>query len=116
MKSEANAHPAANICFHGLPVSEKWRLMVKSFLLSLGGQLKVERADVKLMHHNEGAPAFETEMKLEVPGPDVEVKCRGNTLLEAWKKSCERVAAEMGRRKKKRLMRFKQQGFRRAHA
>lgn len=116
MKSEAPTHPAANICFHGLPVSEKWRLMVRSFLMSLAGEVKVDRAEVKLRHHNEGAPAFEAEMKLEVPGPDLQAKCRGATLMEAWKKSCERVAVEMDRRKKKRLMRFKQKSVRPSHA
>ena len=115
--NETTPPPAtANIKFHGLPPSEKWKFLVQSFMLALGKEVKLDRAEVVLKVSPDQSPSFESALNLEVPGPDVVVSARGATLLEAWKKSCDAVKAEIKRRQLKRKMREPRVPMKRAFA
>jgi ribosome-associated translation inhibitor RaiA len=81
--------------------------MVEEHILALGTLLIIEEAKVRLECSFQESPPFRVVVKLVTPGPDLEVEERDHTMPAALLKAMaclEKVIAERGVRRKRRVL------------
>jgi len=82
---------------------------VEQQILELGRMRQIDEANVKLTRHADSSPAFEVEVHLVTPGPDVFAESRDHTLRAAFTKVMAQLRVTITSREAKRLRKTKSQ-------
>lgn len=80
---------------------------VEKQILALGRARRIDEANVRLIRLHEASPAYQVNVHLVTPGPDVFVESRDHTLRAAFAKAVARLREQISRRAGKRLQRLK---------
>ncbi|NBV86800.1 MAG: hypothetical protein EBS01_11210 [Verrucomicrobia bacterium] len=80
---------------------------VKKQLFALGQARQIDEANVSLVRHQNASPAYQVNVHLVTPGPDVFAESRDHTLRAALLKAIGQLRAQITSRSAKRLQRFK---------
>ncbi len=80
---------------------------VEQQILALGQARQVDEANVRLMRLENASPAYQVNVHLVTPGPDVFAESRDHTLRAALAKAINQLREQITRRASKRLQRIK---------
>ena len=80
---------------------------VERQILSLGATRHIEEANIRLIRLRNESPAYQVNVHLVTPGPDVFGESRDHTLRAAFTKVMKQLQNEIARRKAKRVHRIK---------
>ena len=80
---------------------------IEQEIFSLQPRLQIDEAGVRLVHRNDASPAFEVNVHLVTPGPDVFAEGRDHTLQAAFGKVMTELEKKISGRQAKRLRRVK---------
>ena len=80
---------------------------VEKQILALGETRQIDEANVRLVRLRETSPAYQVQVHLVTPGPDVFAESRDHTLRAAFAKAMARLREQIARRATKRLQRLK---------
>lgn len=87
--------------FHAL---NEW---IKEQTLMLGRTRQIDEARVRLVRSLDSSPAFQVNVHLVTPGPDLFAESRDHTLRAAFAKALAQLRAQIAGRGAKRLRRLK---------
>lgn len=76
-------------------------------LIALGRVRQIDAANVRLVRRRDASPAYQVNVQLVTPGPDVFAETRDHTLQAAFAKAVAQLGETIKRRASKRLNRFK---------
>ncbi len=80
---------------------------VENQILALGQARQIDEANVRLVRHENASPAYQVNVHLVTPGPDVFAESRDHTLRAAFAKAMAQLRETITSRTQKRLQRFK---------
>ena len=82
---------------------------IEQQILALGRLRQIDEANVKLTRHPDSSPAFEVQVHLTTPGPDVFAEGQDHTLRAAFTKVMAQLRNTISSRETKRLRNTKTQ-------
>ncbi len=80
---------------------------IENQIFSLQPQLLIEEANVRVARRPEASPAYEVNVHIVTPGPDVFAEGRDHTLEAAFGKVMDQLRAKVTERGARRLRRLK---------
>ena len=80
---------------------------VEEQILALGEARRIDEANVRLVRLQNGSPAYQVNVHLVTPGPDVFAESRDHTLRAAFAKAMTQLRDQITSRATKRLQRLK---------
>ena len=98
-----------NVQHFGIPSTDALDSWVEQQILALGRLRQIDEANVKLTQHADSSPAFQVNVHLVTPGPDVFAEGRDHTLRAAFTKVMAQLRATITSREAKRLRKTKSQ-------
>ena len=88
----------------GLDALDSW---VQKQIFALGQARQIDEANVRLVRLENASPAYQVNVHLVTPGPDVFAESRDHTLRAAFAKAVAQLRETITTRASKRLRRFK---------
>lgn len=79
---------------------------IENQIFALQGRLQIDEANVRLCHHPEASPAYEVNVHIATPGPDVFAHGRDHTLRAAFNKVMADLRDKIADRSVRRLRRL----------
>ena len=76
-------------------------------ILALGQVRQIDEANVRLVRHENASPAYQVNVHLVTPGPDVFAETRDHTLRAAFQKAMKQLHEKITSRDVKRLQKQK---------
>jgi len=70
-----------------IPSTDKLDSWVEGKVMPLGQERQIDEANIELICHVDGSPAYEAKVHLVTPGPDIFAEARDHTIRAA----CEKV-------------------------
>jgi len=80
---------------------------VENQILDLGRARQIDEANVRLIRRQDASPAYEVNIHLVTPGPDIFAESHDHTLRAAFSKAVAQLREHTTRRAGKRLQRLK---------
>ena len=80
---------------------------VEKQILALGQVRQIDEANVRLVRHENASPAYQVNVHLVTPGPDVFAETRDHTLRAAFQKAMKQLHEKITSRAVKRLQKQK---------
>ena len=80
---------------------------VEKQILALGQVRQIDEANIRLIRLENASPAYQVNVHLVTPGPDVFSESRDHTLRAAFEKVMKQLREQITSRATKRLQRFK---------
>jgi len=80
---------------------------VEKQITSLGQARQIDEANIRLVRLENASPAYQVQVHLVTPGPDVFAESRDHTLRAAFAKAMVRIREEITNRATKRMRRIK---------
>lgn len=80
---------------------------VEKQLFALGRTRQIDEANIRLIRLENASPAFQVNVHLVTPGPDVFAESRDHTLRAAFEKVMKQLREQITSRAKKQLQRLK---------
>jgi|JI10StandDraft_1071094.scaffolds.fasta_scaffold870951_2 ribosome-associated translation inhibitor RaiA len=74
-----------------IPSTNKLDSWVEEQVLPLGQERQIDEANIELIRHVQGSPAYEARVHLVTPGPDIFAQARDHTIRAA----CEKAWAQL---------------------
>ena len=104
-----HSNPAMRLNLHRLNMRplEAIDAWVKKQLFAIGQARRIDEANVRLVRHENASPAYQVNVHLVTPGPDVFAESRDHTLRAALIKAIDQLRGQITSRAAKRLQRFK---------
>ena len=90
-----------------LPTSDKLNAWVEQQVLELARTRQIDTANIRLAHLHEKSPAYQVNVHLVTPGPDVFAEGRDHTIRAAFGKVMRRLREQIVRRTRKMIQRVK---------
>lgn len=87
-----------------LDVLDSW---VEKQILALGRVRQIDEANVRLARLQDASPAYQVNVHLVTPGPDVFAETRDHTLRAAFEKAMKQLKETVTTRAAKRLQKLK---------
>lgn len=87
-----------------LDVLDSW---VEKQIFALGQARQIDEANVRLVRLENSSPAYQVNVHLVTPGPDVFAESRDHTLRAAFAKAMTQLREQIASRTAKRLQRIK---------
>ena len=98
-----------NVQHFGIASTDALDSWVEQQILTLGRLRQIDEANIKLTRHADSSPAFQVNVHLVTPGPDVFAEGRDHTLRAAFTKVMAQLRATITGRVVKRLRKSKSQ-------
>ena len=98
-----------NVQRFGITSTDASNSWVEQQLTAMGRLRQIDEINVKLTQHTHSSPAFQVNVHLVTPGPDVFAEGRDHTLRAAVTKVVTELRATITSREAKRLRRTKSQ-------
>lgn len=80
---------------------------VEKQIFALGQARRIDEANIRLARLENASPAYQVNVHLVTPGPDVFAESRDHTLRAAFTKAMAQLREQITSRTSKRLQRFK---------
>jgi len=80
---------------------------VEKQVLALGRARQIDEANIRLVRLEDASPAYQVNVHLVTPGPDVYAETRDHTLRAAFAKAMMQLREQITSRSTKRLQRIK---------
>lgn len=90
-----------------LPALDALDAWVKKQILALGRARQIDAANIRLARLEDASPAYQVNVQLVTPGPDVFAESRDHTLRAAFTKVMTQLRHQIANRTTKRLQRIK---------
>jgi ribosome-associated translation inhibitor RaiA len=90
---------------HNVPSTNAIDSWVEEQIISLQPTLKIDEADITLARREESSPAYQVNVHLVTPGPDVFAEGRDHTLQAALNKTMAALRGKIGGRATRRQKR-----------
>ncbi len=92
---------------HNLRSSDKLDTWVEQQVLELGRARQIDEAKIRLAHLHEESPAYQVNVHLVTPGPDVFAEGRDHTIRAAFEKVMRQLREQIAARARKAIQRVK---------
>lgn len=96
-----------NLQHLNLPSLDSLDSWVEKQILALGQARQIDEANVRLVRLENASPAYQVNVHLVTPGPDVFAESRDHTLRAAFAKAMTQLREQITSRATKRLQRLK---------
>ena len=98
-----------NVQHFGIASTDALDSWVEQQIMTLGRLRQIDEANIKLTRHADSSPAFQVNVHLVTPGPDVFAEGRDHTLRAAFTKVVAQLRDTITSRVAKRLRKTKSQ-------
>ena len=98
-----------NVQYFSIASTDELDSWVEQQILDLGRLRQIDAANIKLTRHGDSSPAFQVNVHLVTPGPDVFAEASDHTLRAAFTKVIAELRATITSREAKRLQKTKTQ-------
>ena len=96
-----------NLQHLNLPCLDEMDSWVENQIFDLGRARQIDEANIRLIRRSHASPAYQVQVHLVTPGPDVIAESRDHTLRAAFAKVMKQLRAQIARRATKRLQKVK---------
>ena len=96
-----------NLQHLNLPSLHQLDSWVEQQIFALGSARRIDEANVRLVRLENASPAYQVNVHLVTPGPDVFAESRDHTLRAAFAKAVAQLRSQITRRAQKRMHRWK---------
>ena len=96
-----------NVQHLNIPALANLDAWVEKQIFALGRTRQIDEANIRLIRLENASPAFQVNVHLVTPGPDVFAESRDHTLKAAFEKVMKQLREQITSRATKRLQRLK---------
>lgn len=96
-----------NLQHLNLPSVDALDAWVEKQIFALGRTRQIDEANIRLIRHEQGSPAYQVDIHLVTPGPDLFADGRDHTLRAAFAKVIAQLRGTITRRASKRQQNMK---------
>lgn len=96
-----------NLQHFSIPSTDALDSWVERQIFALGRLRQIEEVNIRLAHYADSSPAYQVNVHLVTPGPDVFAESRDHTLQAAFMKAMAGLREQITLRTQKRLQNLK---------